>query len=1116
MKVKLTQISFRTLSSIFIFFIGSIGGLFAQNNDIRFNHYTVEDGLSQNSVFAILQDHHGFMWFGTRTGGLNRFNGYSFTNYKKHTNDSLSIGSNEILALHEDQYGMIWIGTRNGSLSRYDENSNHFFNYHENSNDHNSISSKTVNCILEDAKGTLWFGTNYGLCEYNREKDNFIRHTSQENFKDINIRAIVQAGENSLWIGAKNGIYLYNTQSKEIRKHYSHEKENPTSLIESRVMALAMDAQEKLWVGTYKSGLDRLDDAEKGIFTHFVNDPENKNSLSNDIIRTLHFDRNNALWIGTRTALDKLSPNQQISEKPDFIHYQKEENNPYSINQNSIFSFYEAKDGNIWFGSYLGGVNQCYNGQKKFHEVTPYTMGSNRIGNDAISSFAESKEGTWIGTEGGGLHLFNSKTGDHKVFSMYTNESYVFGSNHIKALFVDHSGDLWVGTGKGLYLYDRKQGKFKVYSKETYVFSITEGLPGEMWIGTVMGLFTINKSDFKLTDCRLSEKNKKGIKAENIQKVYKDSKGRIWIASRFGLYKYNREDDTYDSWSHDDMDKHSLSNSYCTSINEDTEGNIWIGTFDGLNRLNEKTMQFEHFGEDEGLPDNVIVNILFDDTENLWISTNKGLSKIEKNVFFNKEFKKLGNSKKIRNYDIEDGLVNTEFRQNSSFKNEKGVLFFGGTGGYNFFHPDSVKYNPHLPKVALTGFKLFNKEILPDSEDALLSKPIWLTKSITLNYKQSVISFEFAAFNYTSPSKNQYAYILEGYDKKWNEIGNKHEATYTSLPAGNYVFRVKASNNDGLWNTVGTSLKIKITPPFWERWWFRIMFLGIVFAFIAFYFSKRIKNEKKLNHLLEAKVSERTSELRENNKLLSQQSEEIKVQHDKLVEANLVKDKLFSVIAHDLRNPFNSIMGFSDLLANEFHDIEDDDKILFAKSIHSSSTILFDLLDSLLLWSRSQRGTIKPHYKSQNIIKLLKNNIKIAEFQAKNKNIQIKKSFESEEFLVTLDTDLINTLIRNLLSNAIKFTHKNGEIALFCHKKENMIIVRVKDNGVGISSEAQANIFHDNTEYISQGTNKEKGTGLGLLICQDFIHLHKGKIWVKSEVGIGSEFCFSLPLESTK
>ena len=1136
MKIKLKQTPFKIIFSIIIVFLGSISCLIAQNNDIRFNNYTIEDGLSQNSVFAILKDHHGFMWFGTRTGGLNKFNGYSFINYKKKVNDSLSISSNEILALHEDKFGMIWIGTRNGSLSRYDEKRDRFYNYSQKSHDKTSISSKTVSCIFEDAKGRLWIGTNYGLCEYNREKDNFIRHSDNEILRTIKITAIIEAGENLLWMGSTEGVFLYNTQTKEIIKHYRHEKDNPKSLSESYIMSLAVDAQGKLWAGSYKMGINRLDDPENGVFTHFKNDSENMSSLTSNVIRTLHLDKNNVMWVGTKIALEKVLPNEQKSDKPIFIHYQKDENNPSSISQNSIFSFYGANDDNLWCGTYLGGVSQFYNGPKKFNEISYDKLNSIRFSDNVISSFAETEKGIWIGSEGGGLLLFKSNTGISKVFTMDTEESNVFESNHIKSLFVDNSGDLWVGTFKGLYLFDKSIGEFRICIKEKYIYSITEGLPGEIWIGANRGLYKIDKSTFKIVESYLGVKNKKRIVANNIQKVYKDSKERIWILSKSGLYKYNRKDDNYDSFFHSDTDSYSLSHSHCISINEDTEGNIWIGTLDGLNRLDEKTMQFEHFGEAEGLPDNVINNILFDNTGNLWLTTNKGLSKIEKSVFLNKALKKPTNINEIRNFDIEDGLVNTEFKQNASFKNKKGELFFGGSGGFNFFNPDSIVNNPHIPKIALTSFKLFNKEVLPGVENSPISKPIWLTKSITLNHKQSGISFEFAAFNYTSPSKNQYAYILEGYDKDWNYIGNKHEATYTSLPAGNYVFRVKASNNDGLWNNEGTSIKIEITPPIWERWWFRIVLIGVIFALMALYFNRQIKEERKLNRLLEKKVLERTVELREKNNLLSQkteilnnnnstlierqkliekQTEEIKIQRDKLSEANLLKDKLFSVIGHDLRSPFNTILGFSNILVNDFYTFDDDKKFSFAKNIATSSQIVFDLLNSLLLWTRSQRGILKTNYKSCNINELLISNIKIAELQAKDKNIQITSNFKEEEFQVVLDADLINTVIRNLLSNAIKFSHLTGEIVLSCYNEKDMIIVCVKDNGVGISKEAQLKIFYNNTEYIREGTNNEKGTGLGLLICQDFINLHKGKIWVKSEIGKGSEFCFSLPLKQS-
>jgi ligand-binding sensor domain-containing protein/signal transduction histidine kinase len=1134
MRILLKSNKVRCILLMFCIIGYSIRSTYAQNNDIRFNHYTVENGLSQNSVFSILQDHHGFMWFGTRTSGLNKFNGYSFITYKRNVMDSLSISGNEILALCEDKYGMLWIGTRNDGVNRFDENTNRFYAYFSSSNDSATISSKTTNTIYEDPKGNLWFGTNYGLCMYNRDQDNFIWHANNKLFKSVHIKIIKYAGENLLWIGSRNGLYLYNTQTRKILKHFVHDENNPTSLSDSYITALTIDVNGLIWVATYRSGLNRLDDTVKGVFTHFKSDSKNKNSLLSNAIRTLHLDKKGVLWVGTKKGLEKIYPDQQKAQNPVFKHYQNDENNPYSLNQNSIYSFYEGKDDNIWIGTYFGGVNQIYNGPNKFNHISRLKNNPNSLSSNVINSFIETEDGMWIATEGGGLNLYNPKTGNYKVFRMNTDDPYSLKSNDVKNLYVDTDGDLWVGTFNGLHFYNRKLNRFYNYIEGREIYTIVEGLQGEIWVGTNQDLFKVKKSDFSIKEFN-AERNEKRMSSKDINKIFKDSKERIWIGSKTGLYKYNRQQDNFERFTHDKQDNRSISNSHCTCISEDKSGNIWIGTMDGLNRFDEKNGVFVHFNETAGLPDNVISNLLFDDAGQLWLTTNNGLSKLNiENLFSDDQL--LNSSKKntVRNYDTEDGLQNMEFRLNSSFKNQKGELFFGGINGYNFFHPDSVKDNPHVPQVVITAFKLFLKEVKPGDKDSPITEPIWLTKKIILNHKQSVVSFEFAALNYTTPSKNQYAYILEGYDENWNYIGAKHEATYTSLPAGNYVFKVKASNNDGLWNDTGVSLEIKVTPPIWGKWWFRIVSAVLFFLLIALYYTVRLIKEKQTNRRLELKVQERTAELREKNKLLSEktnilnesnsilverqkliekQTEEIKSQRNELAEANIVKDKLFSVIAHDLRSPFNSVLGFSELLVLNHDVYKDDEKLACANTIYESSTIIFNLIDSLLLWSRSQMENIKPSYKLCDFCELIKENIKLAELQAKPKNILIKNNTQSEEIRIHLDADLINTVIRNLISNAIKFTNQGGEIIISCKIEEDKIIVSFKDNGVGISKEAQSKIFKNNTEYICNGTNNEKGTGFGLLICSDFIKLHKGKIWVKSEQGNGAEFSFSLPFK---
>lgn len=1132
MILRLLRIQIKYIFCLIILTVGVLTISNAQNSDIQFDHYTVEDGLSQNSVYSILQDSQGLMWFGTRTGGLNKFNGYSFTSYKKNMLDSLSISGNEILSLCEDKHGMIWVGTRNEGVNRFDKETNTFYSYFPDSNDSTSISSKTTTCIYEDKKGDLWFGTNYGLCMYNRQNDNFIWHADKNEIKSIHIKTLISGGKNLLWIGSRNGLYLYNTQSREIIKYFYHDKNEQTSLSSSYIMALTIDVNGCIWAGTYKDGLNRLDDIDSGKFTRFKNNKKNKNSLANNIIRTLHLDKKGMLWIGTKQALDKVKPEQQDATAPIFIHHKKDDNNPYSLTHNSIFSFYEGADDNLWVGTYIGGVNQAFNGNPKFKSVTRKRNNSNSLSNNVVNYITENDKGLWIGTEGGGLNLYNPKSGSYEVFSMNSDNNRGLENNHIKSLHFDGDGDLWIGSFDGLYLYNKKINKFRNFIEGIDVYSISEGRPGEIWVGTNNNLFILSKSDYSIIEVKANS-NDMGMNSTDIIKIFKDKKERIWIGTKTGLYKYNRKQNKFIQYKHNKLDKFSLSNSHCTCINEDEEGNIWIGTQDGLNCYNEKTEIFEHFGEIAGLPDNVISNLLFDDAGNLWLTTNKGLSKIDMKEFLNND--ELSNSTKknnVRNYDMDDGLQYLEFRLNSSFKNKEGKLFFGSIRGFNYFHPDSIKDNPHSPKLILTSFKLFNKEVVPNVKNSPLTKPIGYTRSISLNHKQSVISFQFAALNFRSPHKNQYAYMLEGYDKDWNYIGTKHEATYTSLPAGNYIFKIKGSNNDCIWNDAGTSLELRITPPFWKKLWFQAASILLTISLIVIYYISRISKEKKINRLLELKVLERTTEISNKNNLLLEQSEilnksystleekqqlilkqtdKIIDQRDKLAEANEVKDKLFSVISHDLRSPFQAVLGLSRLLANNYKEYDDDKRLIYVNQIFESSTIIYNLIDSLLLWSRSQMNNITTTYTSININKIINDNISLAEIQAKEKNIQINSSFQNEEIIISLDKDLISTVIRNLISNAIKFTKIDGEINISCIANPNNVIVCVKDNGVGISKEAQSKIFSKNNQNISYGTNNEKGTGLGLQICQDFIKLHHGTFCLNSEVDIGSEFSFSLP-----
>jgi len=684
-----------------------------------------------------------------------------------------------------------------------------------------------------------------------------------------------------------------------------------------------------------------------------------------------------------------------------------------------------------------------------------------------------------------------------------------------------------------LYLYDKQRDSFKQLFKEVSVICIREGEKGEFWVGSTINVIRLQKSNLSYKEYDSINSGGEKIKIQDVNTVFKDSRGRIWVGAKVGLYLFDREKDRFMGFFHENNEPFSLSHNFVSCINEDSEGYLWIGTIDGLNRFDVEKHHFLHFNENAGLPDNVITNLVFDNNGLLWLTTNRGLTRLDTKRLLNQNI--VGpavDDLVIRNYDITDGLQNTQFTQNASYKNNNGQIYLGGMKGFNVFHPDSVADNPYIPNVVITDFKLFNKPVLVNSKNSPLTKPIWLTRRIVLNHQQSMITFVFAALSYTSSAKNQYAYKLIGYDKDWIYVGTKREATYTNLPAGDYEFRVIASNNDGQWNTEGVSLQLKIKPPFWEQWWFRVGIVVLVLYLIYVYYSQRLLKAKRINKTLEEKVRERTSLLCEKNDLLlkqsedlsdvnnvlverqqliEKQSEELKKQRNELAAANEVKDKLFSVVAHDIKGPLGAVLGLSELLATGYNHYDEEHRIRYINSIYKSSQAIYDLIMSLLDWSRTQMGNITPSFKMYNLINIIDECIHLALVQAEAKNIKIVRDLVVEKVCINLDENLISTVIRNLLSNAIKFTQVDGEIVVSCIKVEDKVIVKIRDNGVGIEKHILSEIFRRSVHHITYGTNNEKGTGLGLKICYEFIKLHNGEIWAESEIGKGSVFCFSLP-----
>ena len=681
---------------------------------------------------------------------------------------------------------------------------------------------------------------------------------------------------------------------------------------------------------------------------------------------------------------------------------------------------------------------------------------------------------------------------------------------------------------------------------------------GNYWIGTQNGLNKLVLSDHDLPETKgptsmtsmFSQykhdlNNNNSLISNNIWDVYEDGEGIVWIGTNGGLSIYNPFTDVFTNYKADMIDSNSLSNPTINCIFEDKSGRIWIGTEGGgLNEFIKKKKIFAHYREKDGLASDVVWGILEDGLDNLWISTSHGFSK------FNPS------QKSFKNYDVTDGLQSNEFTRGAYFKNKNGRMYFGGINGINAFYPNEIKDNPFSPKVVISGLYIFNQPVkigLKYNDEIILSKPVSDVKNLTLSYKNNVITLEFSALHYASPKKNQYAYMLEGFDNDWIYTGSdKRLVHYMNLPAGTYKFWLKASNCDGVWTRAEDPiLTIHILPPFWNTWWFRILTgLSIILIIVGSAYI-RIYQIEKQKVKLQKMVDEQTTELRmqsevmrEVNVLLKENQEELKKQKfvlqeinvlleerqeeimaqkeeiqiqaevlreqtEELKELNATKDKFFTIIGHDLKNPFHAINGLSNYITENYIKMDDAQKIEIIGMIKESSAGAATLLENLLLWSRSQSNNILFAPEKLDMSEVVESTLLFLKIIAEKKQIKIINKIKTGSFIFA-DRNMINTVVRNLISNAIKFTPAEGTVTVLCKELENKMEINVTDTGQGIEEVILQKLFRINSHVSTPGTMGESGTGLGLILCKEFIEKNEGKIWVESELNKGSSFKFTL------
>jgi signal transduction histidine kinase len=566
--------------------------------------------------------------------------------------------------------------------------------------------------------------------------------------------------------------------------------------------------------------------------------------------------------------------------------------------------------------------------------------------------------------------------------------------------------------------------------------------------------------------------------------VFEDRDGDIWVGTINGLDVIDPKKSRITHFRKNEKNINSLSDNFITALSEDQDGNIWIGTNSYVNRFSKKNATFRYYSADQGFPSNLVYSICEDKNHYLWFATGNGLCRFDPATGI------------FRTYTVEDGLQSPEFNMGASFRSTDGEMFFGGMNGFNSFYPDSLSDNPHIPVIAITAaYKL----IKGSREYLNLEKG----DPVILNYNENTFTIEFAALEFTNPAKNRYAYMLDGVDDGWNNIGTRNFVAFTNLPPGEYTIHVKGCNNDGRWNETGVSLPIIIHPPWWKSKPAYIAYCLVVIFLVFLYVKIRERNHIRERRMLEERVKVRTQ-------LIEEQKSEIVNKNLELNELNAAKDKFFSIIAHDLRNPFNAIIGLTDILLLNLDDLDVNKLQKTLENIKGSSQQAHELLENLLLWARSQTGSISFRPEPLDLKVQAVESIELVTVQAARKNISIIADFKTGG-LISGDVNMMNTILRNLLTNAVKFTPRNGEVRVGISQNNGFCILSIIDNGIGIPADKLKNLFSIDTAHKTKGTDQEPGTGLGLILCKEFVEKHGGRLEVESEVGKGSVFRVFIP-----
>ena len=1045
---------------------------------VTFRHLTIADGLSQNAVSAIIQDRRGFMWFGTKDG-LNRYDGYQFVVFRHDPFDSTSISDSEITSLFEDSRGHLWVGTRAGGVNRFDRTRERF----------ERIASgprRMITAIVEDSSGSIWVGSgSEGLFRLTVRAGvtptvQRFAHSPADaaSLADDRVRTLLVDRRGVLWIGTDRGLSRHNPATGAAFTHLTPTS-TPLAIIDSSVTALLEDSHGRLWVGSLP-GLSVLDSTRTRVQHHYHRYRTYRYGWGKAV--SLAEGRSGRIWVATSSELMRFDPSTAV-----FEYLRHDPRNAEGINSDLPTGVYRDRSDLIWVGTNGFGLNIHDPKSNRFATFRRPDDPSSRMAGFSVYTIFEDRAGTiWI--DGGLLYQWNRTTGAFRSFETRSDRPRDFGNTGVWALVEDPPGFLWAATYQGLYHHEIATGRSRHYRHdpadstglpEEIAYDVFRDRDGVIWAVTENFLVRLADPARGRFD-RWPLKERRTSSQWIFPSTTQDASGALWVGSDQGLARFDPKTASFRRYRHDPRDPRSLSHDAIRAILPDPrEPNryLWIGTAGGgLNRLDVDSGTFTHFTERDGLPNNVVYGVLADTTGRLWLSTNRGLSRFEPAT------------RRFRNYDAGDGLQSDEFNSGAAFKSRSGELFFGGIYGFNYFRPEAVANNPHVPEVVITGFRRGNRyETVRDSA-TVLRAPISETDTLHLTYRDAVLTFEFAALEYSAPAKNRYAYRMVGFNEEWFEAGAVRAATYTNLPPGHYTFQVRASNNDGVWNEQGTSLAITILPPWWRTWWAYASYAALALA---------------------ALYGARHSEM--NRLRLKQRLEIERLEGEQLRELDRARSRLFANVSHEFRTPLTLTMGpLDDLRAGLYGPLSPAAAEQIDLARRNAGRVL-DLINEILELARTEAGRATIRARRLDLGDFVDSVTRTFMPLAERKAIAYDVQRSSEPITIYADPDHLDRALSNLLSNAFKFTPEGGAVRVTVTADESSARISVRDSGPGIPAGELSRVF-DRFHRVPATAVSHPGTGIGLALARELVVLQGGSIGVESDEGFGSTFTISLRL----